>query len=157
MIEWCDENGYHFVDDKALKKAKHQGTAHLKATETYRNETVKGLPTPHDLTGDPRWDEGGDLLKLYDLELEKRTALSTVFTGVYPVFTPALNTVKEDEIVDIIEYSGDEPDGVYVFSQIPGGEGNNFENPQEGPGNGQGKSVSHLFDEFWKGFEGGLL
>jgi hypothetical protein len=91
------------------------------------------------------------------LELEKRTALSTVFTGVYPVFTPALNTVKEDEIVDIIEYSGDEPDGVYVFSQIPGGEGNNFENPQEGPGNGQGKSVSHLFDEFWKGFEGGLL
>jgi len=75
MIEWCDENGYHFVDDKTLKKAKHQGTAYLKATETYQNETVKGLPTPYDLTGDSRWDEGGDLLELYDLELEKRTAV----------------------------------------------------------------------------------
>ncbi len=84
MIEWCDESGYHFVDDKALKKAKHQGTAYLKATETYQNETVRGLPTPYDLTGDSRWDEGGDLFQLFDLELEKRTALSTVFTGVYP-------------------------------------------------------------------------
>jgi hypothetical protein len=87
MIEWCDENGYHFVDDKALKKAKHQGTAYLKTTETYQNETVKGLPTPYDLTGDPRWNEGGDLLKLYDLELEKRTAVCSVFRclfGVYP-------------------------------------------------------------------------
>ena len=157
MIEWCDGDGYHFVDDKALKKAKHQGTAYLKVMDTYQNETVRGLPTPFDLTGDARWSEGGDLLKLYDLELEKRTAPSMVFTGVYPVFTPALNTVKEDEIRDIIEYSGDEPDGVYVFGQNPGGEGNNFENPQEGPGNGQGKSGSHLLDEFWKGFEGGLL
>ena len=94
MIEWCDENGYHFVDDKSLKKAKHQGTAYLKATETYQNETVKGLPTPFDLTGDPRWNEGGDLLELYDLELEKRITLSTVFTGVNPVLTPVLNTVK---------------------------------------------------------------
>jgi len=33
-------------------------------------------------------------------------------------------------MVKIIEYSGDEPDGVNVFSQIPGGEGNNFEKAQ---------------------------
>jgi hypothetical protein len=174
MIEWVDENGYHFVDDKALKKAKHQGTAHLRATETYQNETVRGLPTPYDLTGDSRWDEGGDLLQMFDLELEKRTALNTVFTGVYPVFTPVLNTVKEDEIVNIIEYSGDEPDGVNVFTQIPGDRENNLkvENgglkvPTPEPleddfqkihgGNGQGNSGSYPPDEFMKGFEGTLF
>ena len=153
MIEWCDENGYHFVDDKALKKAKHQGTAYLKISDTYQNETVKGLPTPFDLTGDPRWDEGGELLELYDLGLEKGTALSAVFTGVNPVFTPALNTVKEDEISNIIEFSGDEPDGVNVLTQIQGGEGKNFEKPQEGPGNGHGNQLDALF----KGFEGALF
>jgi hypothetical protein len=167
MIEWCDENGYHFVDDKTLKKAKHQGIAYLKATETYQNETVKGLPTPFDLTGDSRWDEGGDLLELYDLELEKRTVDQMVFTGVNPVFTPVLNTVKEDEILNIIEYSADELDGVKVFSQIPGDEGNNFEKATAEPveddfqqiqgGNGQGKSGSYPPDEFLKGFEGTLF
>ena len=106
---------------------------------------MKGLPTPFDLAGDSRWDEGGELLKLYDLELEKRTAVRSVlgaeevFTGVNPVFTPVINTVKEDEIVNIIEYWGDEPDGVKVFTQIPGGEGNIFEKaPKPEPGNGHG-------------------
>ena len=109
---WVDGTGYYFVDDKALETAKRKGIACLKIPDTYQNETVKGLPTPFDLTGDPRWNEDGDLLNLYDLELEKRTALSMVFTGVKEVFTPVLNTVKEDEIVNIIEYSGDEPEGV---------------------------------------------
>ena len=172
MIEWCDENGYHFVDDKALKKAKHQGAAYLKISDTYKNENVRGLPTPFDLTGDQRWDEGGDLLKLYDLDLEKRTVVRSVsgaeevFTGVNPVFTPALNTVKEDEMVNIIEYTGDEPDGVNVFGPIPGGGGNNFEKPQEGPGNGHGNADLDLepgngqenqMDAFLKGFEGALF
>jgi len=117
----------------------------MKVTDTYQNETVKGLPTPFDLAGDSRWDEGGELLKLYDLELEKRTAVRSVlgaeevFTGVNPVFTPVINTVKEDEMVDMIEYWGDEPDGVKVFTQIPGGEGNIFEKaPKPEPGNGHG-------------------
>jgi hypothetical protein len=115
--------------------------------------------TTFDLTGDPRWDEGGDLLELYDLELEKQTAVRSVlgpeevFTGVYPVFTPALNTVKEDEIFNIIEFSGDEPDGVNVLTQIQGDEGNIFEKAQEEPGNGHGNPVDALF----KGFEGALL
>ncbi|MGD0625674.1 MAG: hypothetical protein ABSB32_13260 [Thermodesulfobacteriota bacterium] len=75
---------------------------------------------------------------MFDLELEKQTAVSSVFTGVNPVFTPVLNTVKEDEMVNIIEYSGDEPDGVKVLSEIPGGEGKNFEKAQEEPGKGHG-------------------
>jgi hypothetical protein len=174
VIEWCDENGYHFLDDKALETAKHQGTAYLKAMETYQNETVKGLPTPFDLTGDPRWNEGGDLFQLFDLQLEKRTALSTVFTGVKEVFTPELNTVNEDEIVNMIEYSGDELDGVNVFSQIPGERKNNLKVEDGGlkvpipepveddsqkiqGGNGQGKSGPPPLDEFLKGFEGSLL
>jgi DNA-binding transcriptional regulator YiaG len=174
MIEWVDETGYHFIDDKALETAKRKGIAYLKISDTYQNETVKGLPTPFDLTGDPRWNEGGDLLQLYDLELEKRTALSTVFTGVNPVFIPILNTVKEDEMVNIIEYSGDEPDGVKVLSQNTGGEGNNLKAGDGGlkiplsepveddfrkiqGGNGQGKSDCHPLDEFWKGCEGSLF
>jgi hypothetical protein len=80
-----------------------------------------------------------------------------VFTGVNPVFTPVLNTVKEDEMVNIIEYSGDEPDGVNVFGQIPGGEGNNFEKAQEGPGNGHGKNGSYQSGELFRGFEDSLF
>ena len=111
---------------------------------------------------------------MFDLELEKRTAVRTVFTGVYPVFTPALNTSKDDEIVNIIQYSSDEPDGVKVFSQIPGGRDNNLKVEDGGlkvsipepveddsqeiqGGNGQGKSGSHPLDEFMKGFEGALF
>jgi hypothetical protein len=167
MIEWCDGDGYHFVDDKALKKAKHQGTAYLKAMETYQNETVKGLPTPFDLTGDPRWNECGDLFQLFDLQLEKRTALSTVLRGVKEVFTPVLNTVNEDEIVNMIEYSGDELDGVNVLSPFFGEKENILKVVTPGPveddsqkiqgGNGQGKSGSHPLDEFLKGFEGALF
>jgi len=97
-----------------------------------------------------------------------------VFTGVNPVFTPVLNTVQEDEIVNIIEYSGDEPDGVKVVSEIPGERENNLKVEDGGlkvpipepveddskkiqGGNGQGKSGSHPPDEFLKGFEGALL
>ncbi len=98
---------------------------------------MKGLPTPFDPTGNPRWDDGGDLLKLYNLELEKRTAVHSVL-GVNQVLKPVLNTVKEDEMVNVIQYSGDEPDGDKVLSENPGGAGNNFEKAQEGPGNGHG-------------------
>jgi hypothetical protein len=73
-----------------------------------------------------------------------------VFTGVNPVFTPILNTVKEDEMVNIIEYSSDEPEGVKVLSENPGGEGKNFEKAQEGPGNGHGNGEGVDLDEYTK-------
>jgi hypothetical protein len=88
------------------------------------------------------------------------------YLGVNLVFTPALNTVTEDEIVYIIEYSGDEPDAVKVLTQIQGGEGNNFDEPQEGLGNGHGKGDLNLepgniqetqVDALFKGFESTLL
>ena len=97
-----------------------------------------------------------------------------MFTGVNPVFTPLINTVKEGEMVNIIQYSGDEPDGVKVLSEIPGERENNLKvedgglkvptpEPVENDsqkiqgGNGQGKSGSHPLDEFLKGFEGALF
>jgi len=97
-----------------------------------------------------------------------------VLTGVNPVFTPVLNTVKEDEMVNIIEYSSDEPDGVKVFSENTGERENNLKVEDGGlkvpipepveddfqkiqGGNGQGKSGSHPPDEFLKGFEGALF
>ncbi|MFH1674330.1 MAG: hypothetical protein ABIF87_13015 [Pseudomonadota bacterium] len=90
------------------------------------------------------------------------------------MFTPVLNTVKDDDIVKIIEYSGDELDGVKVFSQIPGERENNLkvedgglkvpipepvedDSQQIQGGNGQGKSGSYPPDEFLKGFEGALF
>ena len=40
--------------------------------------TGKGLPTPYELTGDPKWDEGGEFRSKFDLNLEKRTAVRSV-------------------------------------------------------------------------------
>ena len=79
-----------------------------------------------------------------------------------------------EESVNIIQYSGDEADGVKVFGQIPGERENNLKVEDGGlkvslpepveddsqkiqGGNGQGKSGSHPLDEFLKGFEGALF
>ena len=125
-IQWCDKDGNFFEDEDELDKAKRSGRAFLKIAENYVNETITGLPTPYDLTADSRWDEDGDLLKFYDLELEKRTAVRFVI-GDNSVINRVPITVKEDEIFNIIEYSGEEPDGDRVISRNKGGEGNNFE------------------------------
>ena len=63
VLNWCDETGAVFGDDLALEKAKRSGKAYL---------CVAGwnsLPSPFQLTGDFRWDRGGDLYAAYDLEL----------------------------------------------------------------------------------------
>ena len=52
-----------FVDDLPLGKAKRSGRSYL---------CVAGgnsLSSPFQLTGDPRWDTGGDLYAAYNLEL----------------------------------------------------------------------------------------
>jgi len=43
---------------------KHSGKAYLKVVGVNR------LPTPFEITGDPAWGVGGQLYKLYDLELD---------------------------------------------------------------------------------------
>jgi hypothetical protein len=122
-IQWCREDGSFFRDEDELDKAKRSGMAFLKIAENYTHETITGLPTPFDLTGDSKWDEDGDLLKFYDLELEKRTAVRSVL-GVNEVLKEGFNTVSEDEIVNIIEYSGNEPEGVKVLGGNSGKEAN---------------------------------
>jgi DNA primase len=72
ILTWCDEDSEEFVDDAALKKAKHSGKAFLRINDSYNTDDITGLPTPFELTGDPRWDEDGDLYQLYDLALDRR-------------------------------------------------------------------------------------
>lgn len=64
VLGWCDENGTVFGDDLALEKAKRSGKAFLNVAGG------NSLPSPFQLTGDPRWDKGGDLYAAYDLELD---------------------------------------------------------------------------------------
>jgi DNA primase len=129
VIEWCDQEGNQFKDKDSLDAAKPKGQAYIKISDNYQSETVRGLPTPFGLTGDPRWDERGDLLKMYDLELEKKTV--NAFRSVKEALSHELNTIQEDNLVNIIQNSGDVPEGVKVLSQIPVGEGNNFDETQE--------------------------
>jgi hypothetical protein len=63
VLNWCDETGAIFGNDLALEKAKRAGKAYLCVAG--RNS----LPSPFQLTGDPRWDKGGDLWAAYDLGL----------------------------------------------------------------------------------------
>jgi hypothetical protein len=64
VLGWCDKNGAEFSDDLALGKAKRSGKAYLFVAGG------KSLPSPFQLTGDPRWDKGGDLHEAYDLQLD---------------------------------------------------------------------------------------
>ncbi|MDB4304104.1 hypothetical protein N9934_04885 [Desulfosarcina sp.] len=64
VLTWCDETGAVFGDDLALEKAKRSGKAFLCVLGG------KSLPSPFQLTGDPRWDKGGDFYAAYDLELD---------------------------------------------------------------------------------------
>ncbi len=118
ILTWCNENGDFFIDERELKKAKHTGTAYLKITDSYNPAKATGLPTPYELTGDADWNEGGKLLKLYDLELDKRS--DKVFRGVKEVFIPGLNTSEESEPVDCIPEYADENAGVKVFIENEG-------------------------------------
>ena len=63
VLCWSDKDGQPIDGDK-LNRFKRTGKAHLKIFKINR------LPTPFELTGDPRWSEDGDLYKFYDLELE---------------------------------------------------------------------------------------
>jgi hypothetical protein len=68
-LAWCDETGGVFDNDLALEKAKRSGKAYLCVTGG------KSLPSPFQLTGDPRWDKGGDLYEAFDLGLNDPGAL----------------------------------------------------------------------------------
>lgn len=75
ILNWCDENGDEFEDSTVLEKAKRTGKAFI---------VVAGfncLPTPYQLTGDERWNKGGDLYEQYNLELDDDYNENVVFEG----------------------------------------------------------------------------
>jgi hypothetical protein len=64
ILTWCDEDGEEFADEAALKKAKafRPGLSQDQRCLSSADD-VTGLPTPFELTGDPRWNEGiGELI-----------------------------------------------------------------------------------------------
>jgi len=61
---WCNKKGMEFSDAQALEKAKRSGKAYVRVSRP------NSLPTPYQLTGDPKWDVGGEYYQMYDLELE---------------------------------------------------------------------------------------
>ncbi len=95
ILTWCDDDGKEFPDEAALKKAKHSGRAYLKINDAFNADDVTGLPTPFELTGDPRWNEGGDLYRLYDLRLDQRQMIEN--TGSDEVSAHELTDDGPDE------------------------------------------------------------
>jgi hypothetical protein len=65
VLEWCNINGAGFTDIAELGRAKRIGQAFVKVAER------PCLPSPYQLTGDYRWDSGGDLWELFDLCIEE--------------------------------------------------------------------------------------
>lgn len=81
LIVWCDAEGEEFPDRVSLDKAKHSGKAFIKVGFHC------GLPTPYQLAGDPRWNEGGELYEMFDLKLDDRKKATE--TG---------NSLQEEEV-----------------------------------------------------------
>ncbi|MCK7503053.1 MAG: hypothetical protein MZV70_02415 [Desulfobacterales bacterium] len=64
-------------------------------------DDVTGLPTPFELTGDDRWDQGGDLLDVYDLKLDRREVPdSELAADVVIADVPFEEAVEQDEEKD---------------------------------------------------------
>ena len=64
VLIWCDDQGVTIKEDQ-LNKMKRSGKAYLKVVGVNR------LPTPFELTGDQRWDVGGEFYQTYDLGLKE--------------------------------------------------------------------------------------
>jgi DNA primase len=120
VLVWCDSIGETFGNERDLKKAKHSGNAYLRISDDYTPINVAGLPTPFNLTGDPKWNEGGECLLKYDLELKIKPEPDKVFSGVKEVITPNLNTSEDKEPVNNIHNSENERTGVKVFTHYEG-------------------------------------
>ena len=105
VLSWCDEKGNGFMGVADLEKAKRSGRAYL---------TVSGgkrLPTVFEITGDVRWDKGGELYLAYDLHLDNDAGNQE--------FYPDEEKVEGQDIIfdaDDSETSNDKP-AVKVLSE----------------------------------------
>ena len=100
VLSWCDESGDEFEDSAVLEKAKRTGKAFINVAG------FNYLPTPYQLTGDERWNKGGDLYEQYNLELDDDHNENAVFEG--NDFLP-YETTAPVPLCDLFD-SGDELD-----------------------------------------------
>ncbi|MEE8430338.1 MAG: hypothetical protein V3S16_03740, partial [Candidatus Desulfatibia sp.] len=101
---WCDKKGLEFSDDQALEKAKRSGKAYVRVSRP------NSLPTPYQLTKDPKWDVGGEYYQMYDLELECDDDGDKDPDG-------SLNTSDDSYSVDNIGDNGDSDKGVNLLAK----------------------------------------
>jgi len=132
VLDWCDENNNGFSDVAELEKAKRTGKAYIIVSERCC------LPTPYQLTGDSRWDEGGELYILYDLGIEESGRVEV-----------GAEDCPENDAEENVEENIDASDvdgGVKVLSEKTGSD-HNFKNdnldPELVP-----VSIDGLSDEF---------
>jgi len=106
VLIWCDDQGEVIKGADKLKKMKHSGKAFLKVVGVNR------LPTVFELTGDDRWDVGGELYQMYDLELDSGNDLLSADSDD----DVDLITSDDNEMVDIIEDEDGVDGGVKVLN-----------------------------------------
>ena len=107
VLTWCHEKGREIPSQVDLRIAKHCGKAFIRIAQP------SGLPTPFDLTGDPRWDVGGELFERYDLGIEGEDGGDSGDGEL----TRSLNTSDDGYPIDNIKESSDEQGGVKVLSE----------------------------------------
>ena len=116
IIGWCKEDGDEFTDDVDMRKTQRSGKGYVKISDSYNVANIIGLPTPYDLTGDSDWNEGGKLLKKYDLKLDYRAG-DKVYQGVKEVSGSCIDTCDDSEPVEKVNDSVDDDGGVRVSGQ----------------------------------------
>ena len=84
-----------------MQSAKRAGKAFIKISDTSSAQNAFGLPTPFDLTKDPVWNDGGEMYKLFDLDLERRFSLVEVSTCVNACQNSDLDTHTGGQTIDI--------------------------------------------------------
>ncbi len=109
-----------------MRKSQRSGKGYVKISDCYNAADIIGLPTPYDLTGDPDWDEGGKLLKKYDLKLDSRTGVKG-YQGVREVSVTGVDTCDDSEAIENVIDSVDDAGGVRVSGPDPEMEDNNLE------------------------------
>ncbi len=68
-----DEKGKAIVDPVGIKGEKYLNRlCYTLSKSIVKSPDQAGLPTAFELTKDPAWNEGGELYKLYDLELDRK-------------------------------------------------------------------------------------
>jgi hypothetical protein len=104
VLSWCDEKGAEFIDVADLEKAKRSGKAYLMVAGG------RFLPTVFELTGDLRWDKGGDLYSEYDLHLDGEA-------GDQMFYQSEETVVDQDMIFDDDSVPSNENPAVKVLSE----------------------------------------